>query len=174
MLPAPVRPAADPAVRTALAALEAELTNCTAGYNGTAVSVAVQSVHEETPLLNVHYTPPLRNPNGTAEVDEHTIFRIGSLSKVFTVLGVLLAEGVRWDDPITQYLPELRDMPRGEAGQGPEPDDAITTVDWDDVTIGSLATHISGIGTDRKRPLPLYPICFVLCPLSQHGPRKAS
>ena len=153
VLPAPRSPSADPAVRTAAAALEAALGE-RESYNDTAVAVAVQSVHEEAPLLSFYHTPPLRHPNGTAEVGEHTVFRIGSLSKVFTVLGVLLAEGVRWDDPVTKYLPELRDMPRGQAGRGTEPADAITTVDWDDVTIGSLATHTSGIGTDCECPVP--------------------
>lgn len=148
VLPAPVYPSANAAVQKAVEAIEAALSNQTASLNSTAVSVAVQSVHEAAPMLNFHYTPPRRDPNGTAQVDEHTVFRIGSLSKVFTVLGVLVAEGVRWDDPVTQYLPELRTMQRGDAGDGPEPADAITTVDWDDVTIGSLASHISGIGSD--------------------------
>src|SRR5437867_6901335 len=46
---------------------------------------------------------------GNAEpVDEHTLFAIGSSSKAFTatLVAMLVDEGkMRWDDPITLYLP---------------------------------------------------------------------
>lgn len=45
------------------------------------------------------------------KVDEHTVFRLGSLSKGFTsvLAGVLAEEGaVKWDQPITHYLNEFR------------------------------------------------------------------
>jgi len=45
------------------------------------------------------------------EVDEHTVFRLGSLSKGFTsvLTGVLAEEGaVKWDQPVSNYLNEFR------------------------------------------------------------------
>lgn len=45
------------------------------------------------------------------KVDEHTVFRLGSLSKGFTsvLAGVLAEEGaVRWDQPVSYYLNEFR------------------------------------------------------------------
>lgn len=45
------------------------------------------------------------------KVDEHTVFRLGSLSKGFTsvLAGVLAEEGaVKWDHPITHYLNDFR------------------------------------------------------------------
>ncbi|MEX2410690.1 MAG: serine hydrolase domain-containing protein, partial [Candidatus Paceibacterota bacterium] len=44
-------------------------------------------------------------------VDEHTVFRLGSLSKGFTsvLAGVLAEEGaVSWDQPVSNYLNEFR------------------------------------------------------------------
>lgn len=42
------------------------------------------------------------------------------------------------DDAITSYLPELKEL---------EPTDGLS-VAWDDVTVGSLASHMSGLGLD--------------------------
>lgn len=44
-------------------------------------------------------------------VDEHTVFRLASLSKAFagTVTGLLVSEGaLRWDSRVADYLPDLR------------------------------------------------------------------
>ena len=50
----------------------------------------------------------LREIGKAAPVDEHTIFAIGSSSKAFTAasIAMLADEGkLKWDDPVTQYLP---------------------------------------------------------------------
>lgn len=50
----------------------------------------------------------VRKVGGTAPVDAHTLFSIGSISKSFAAmgLGMLVEEGkLSWDDPVTQYLP---------------------------------------------------------------------
>lgn len=59
---------------------------------------------------------------------------------------MLLAEGVHWDHPVTKYLPELRDRQQKLSPYA----DAISAPDWDSMTIGSLASHLSGLGADRK------------------------
>lgn len=69
----------------------------------------------------------------SAAVDEHTVFEIGSITKVFTAL--LLADMVErgevaLDDPIADYLPERVAVPVGGGRQ-------ITLID--------LATHTSGL-----------------------------
>ncbi len=66
-------------------------------------------------------------------VDEHTIYEIGSISKVFT--GTLLAQSViegkmSLEDPINQYLPEQAQVPH-EGSQA--------------ITLGSLSDHTSGL-----------------------------
>jgi hypothetical protein len=55
--------------------------------------------------------------------------RIASVTKLFTVLAVLLSEDkLSWEAGIREYVPELQ----GDV--------------WDDVTIGALAGHTAGLG----------------------------
>jgi CubicO group peptidase (beta-lactamase class C family) len=71
------------------------------------------------------------------EVNENTIFKIASVSKVFTALGILkLVEAgkLKLDAPLNQYIPELLFTPRREGGKQP--------------TIRQLLTHHSGISSD--------------------------
>ena len=66
-------------------------------------------------------------------VDENTVFEIGSVTKVFT--GTLLAEAVRrgevkLDDPISKYLPKTVKTPKRDGME---------------ITLLDLATHTSGL-----------------------------
>jgi CubicO group peptidase (beta-lactamase class C family) len=55
--------------------------------------------------------------------------RIGSVTKLFTVLAVILSQDkIAWEHSIRRYVPGLQ----GEV--------------WDDVTVGSLCGHTSGLG----------------------------
>ncbi len=50
----------------------------------------------------------VRKVGGSAPIDEHTLFAIGSISKSFAAmgLGMLVEEGkLSWDDPVSKYLP---------------------------------------------------------------------
>jgi len=67
------------------------------------------------------------------DVDENTVFEIGSISKVFTT--ILLANKIKTkemklDDPISKYLPETVKVP---------------TKDGKVITLKHLATHTSGL-----------------------------
>jgi len=67
------------------------------------------------------------------EVDEHTVFRLGSVSKGFAsvLTGVLVEEGVvSWDDPVFRYLEDFR------------LNDPVQT---DRVQIRHLLSHTSGL-----------------------------
>ncbi|OAQ78088.1 beta-lactamase family protein [Purpureocillium lilacinum] len=68
--------------------------------------------------------------NTSSSVDSNTRFPVGDVTMVFTVYSWLAMMGEHWDAPITKFLPELADA-------GPVP--------WEDVTIGSLAGHMSGL-----------------------------
>ncbi|KAK7969580.1 hypothetical protein PG988_008653 [Apiospora saccharicola] len=119
VLPAPIRPSADPDVQAAAKSFESSLDALTANYNASAVSFAVKSIHEGQPFFSFHYTPPLFNTSGTHKIDGNTVYRIASISKLFTVLGIMLLDGVRMDDPVTKYLPQLRDLrPSHQSGIG--------------------------------------------------------
>lgn len=153
VLPAPTFLSSQDATKLAVAGLTAKFENVTSSYKYAGVSIQVRSLHEEQPLVDLHYTGPQADPRSTAKVDADTVYRIGSLSKVFNVLSVLRLGKVRWDDYVVDYLPELLEL---EGEQGEEVDD-ITTPRWREITIGALASHMSGISTDREFTNILYP-----------------
>lgn len=79
------------------------------------------------------------------EVDEHTIYEIGSISKVFT--GILLAKQVEegtmnLDDPIKQYLPADIKVPNREN---------------EEITLGHLSDHTSALPRLPGNMNPLNP-----------------
>ncbi|RYP84710.1 hypothetical protein DL770_005162 [Monosporascus sp. CRB-9-2] len=152
VLPAPTNPSAHEVVQAAAASVEDAFQNITSTLNATGISVALKSIHEESSILELHYTPQYLNPNGTSSIDGQSVYRLGSISKIFAVLAVLKLCSVKFDDPVTKYVPELRSL-RGET---PERND-ITAVQWDQVTIGALASHMSGIGTDLVADLASVP-----------------
>jgi CubicO group peptidase (beta-lactamase class C family) len=79
---------------------------------------------------------------GVKNVDSHSQYRIGSISKLFTVYTFLIEAGdVKFNDPITKYVPELAAAARHEQN-------AVDSVDWESVTVGNLASQMSGIGRD--------------------------
>ncbi|KAI0193884.1 beta-lactamase/transpeptidase-like protein [Astrocystis sublimbata] len=123
---------------------EARLTNSssTLGSKDTAWAVALFSSKENRTLYEYYHTPSV--DVGVEKVDKDSIFRIGSISKVFTVWSFLIEAGDRYyNEPITKYLPELKSNPNKA------PDDSvyddINNVQWDDVTIGQLASQAAGI-----------------------------
>lgn len=145
VLPQPTQPSTHQAVPLATAALKDALDKLTASFNGSALAIGVKSIHESNLLFEYAYTPPIRDPRGVQKVDSDTIFRLGSLTKVFPMLALLKLHdrGVSLDDPVTKYVPELRDLNSQAREQTP-----IWTVDWDDITLGSLASHLGGIASD--------------------------
>ncbi|KAH6869181.1 beta-lactamase/transpeptidase-like protein [Thelonectria olida] len=113
------------------------------------LSLGVLSIHEAAPMFEFHHSPPNSDPRGVSEVNSNTVYRLASMTKLFTVLGVLRIESISLEDPVTKYLPELREMNKQAAAQ-----DAINTVDWDSITLGALAAHQSGVGADYLVNLP--------------------
>ncbi|KAF9775492.1 hypothetical protein IL306_006409 [Fusarium sp. DS 682] len=108
-----------------------------------AVSIGVTSIYEDKPLLDLHHTPENLDPRGVSKVDADSVYRIGSISKAYTTLAALKLKGVNMHDPVTKYLPELRKLNKQQSENN-----AITTVDWDKVSLQALASHMSGIPSD--------------------------
>lgn len=112
----------------------------------TAFSVEFYSLDENEPLFTYHYTPPyLTNQRtaGVAAVDSDSVYRIGSVSKLWTVYLFLIAAGDRsWNDPITRYIPELEEIFQAQQS------DPVNHVNWESITIGALASQMAGIGRD--------------------------
>ena len=89
-------------------------------------SFAVQASVGGVNVFKYEYSAPGR------EVEQplyETKFRVGSVTKTFTMLAVLLsADKISMDDPITKFIPDLNQEAYGT------------------VTIGALASHTSGLG----------------------------
>ncbi|KAL8294707.1 hypothetical protein RB600_000583 [Gaeumannomyces tritici] len=114
-------------------------------------TVEVFSTRDERPLWSRYRTAsrlPVQDVAGVGvrAVGPDTVFRIGSVTKVFTVLAFLAAvgDGV-WNDPVTKFIPELAALVAGRGGVQRE---STWSVDWDDITIGSLAGQTSGLIRD--------------------------
>ncbi|OKP06386.1 hypothetical protein PENSUB_6376 [Penicillium subrubescens] len=93
-----------------------------------------------------HTSPAFKKANHLSQnVTKDSIYRIGGLTEVFTLWSLLLAEGDQiFNDPVVNYLPELASALQGHQ-------DPINLVRWSDVTVGQLASHMSGIARDCKR-----------------------
>ncbi|KAI1188034.1 beta-lactamase/transpeptidase-like protein [Nemania serpens] len=156
VLPAPITPSNHQSVQAAIQSITDRFQNLTAAFNTTGISVAVRSIHETTPMLEFHHTPPVLDKTGTSAIDSGTIYRIGSISKIFAALSVLTQGKMKIEDPITKYIPELLQLKRHAV---PVAND-ITAVNWDQVTVGSLASHMSGIGADLVNDLASFPVDF--------------
>ncbi|KAE9373918.1 putative penicillin-binding protein [Stipitochalara longipes BDJ] len=115
----------------------------------TSFSASVFSATTNETLFEYHFEAPGLNGSYTkGNLTENTIYRTGSLGKLFMVYLFLvdIGEGV-FLDPVTDYVPELY-----EAAQT-QPDDPIRFVNWNEVTVGSMASQLSGIGRDCNLPL---------------------
>ena len=105
--------------------------------NITSFSLAVTSASET--LWTSSYTAPILGnytDSRPSDVTDKTYFRIASISKVFTVLAVLIKHQAKdWSlhDPITKYVPELLQDSSGDI------------VDWESITLETLAGQLSGI-----------------------------
>lgn len=145
VLPAAKSPSTSPHIKEAITDLFAALKLVSeTWYPNTAISVAAKSLHEDTPFVSHHIYPiGGLNSSGVSSIDEETVYRVSSVSKLFPILA-LLRLGVSLEDPVVKYLPELRSIRVDEVSS------PITTVDWDAITIGQLATHMSGIAAECK------------------------
>lgn len=115
----------------------------------TSFSIDFFSAHDQESLFQYHFTAPVLNVSSTKKVDENTVYRIGSISKLVTVFALLLQDGkVHFDDPITKYVPELARFAEQENENCEESEtynDSITT-QWSEITVGALASHLADIG----------------------------
>jgi CubicO group peptidase (beta-lactamase class C family) len=104
-----------------------------------AASFSVQVTSQTKDLWSHFHTARKRNESrpGVEKVDGDSLYRIASISKTFTVLGLLYqheAGTLDLDSSIAEYLPALT-----------KPEGAIP---WKDITLRSLASQLSGIPRD--------------------------
>ncbi|KAB8232105.1 serine hydrolase domain-containing protein [Aspergillus alliaceus] len=116
--------------------------------NATSLALQIFSVEDSTPLLQYYYTSTLTQTatTGVRVVDENTVFRIGSVTKLLTVFLFLIEKGnVLFHEPVIKYVPELREAADDLRRNGIEKEVRIDYVCWEEVTIGELASQLSGI-----------------------------
>lgn len=132
-------------LREAIASLNRSLNNVQLGLqaNDTAWAMALFSSKENKTLYEHYYSPPI---DGVSKVDGNSIFRIGSISKVFSVWSFLMEVGdEHLNDPITKYIPELANL---TCMGNNELYNDIDHVRWEEITLGQLASHAAGIPRD--------------------------
>ncbi|KAL7941270.1 beta-lactamase/transpeptidase-like protein [Trichoderma barbatum] len=117
--------------------------------NSSGISLVVKSMHEDVPLFSYHFTPPVLSGIGTEAINENTIFRVGSLSKLFPALAALQISTIHMDDLVLKYIPALKNSAAT---------DSVELIAWDDITVDSLMTHLSGLPTDTAMDLGVFPV----------------
>lgn len=95
-------------------------------------------------MLSYNWTPPILNKTGAHKVTDDTVYHLASVTKLYTAFALLLlSDKINLADPVTKYVPELRQV----VGS---PVNDITSVQWDMVTIEALASHLGGVGQESK------------------------
>lgn len=140
--PAPIQLASEPAFQAAAQhlgdVLDKRLTQLP--YNETTFSIGMFSTSSDDLVYQYHHTSSVvaRDQFGTQKVDAESIYRIGSISKLLTVYLFLVCEGDRYfNEPIAKFLPQLEDA-----------DWNSLTPDWNEITIGDLASQMGGLARD--------------------------
>lgn len=113
----------------------------------TAPSAASNSLAQDSFFWQYHYTAPtLKNAtSGVNSVDADSIYRIGSLTQVFNIWTLLANTGERYlHQPVTDFVKELAQAAHACSSS----DDPLHCVDWSEVTLRELGSHLSGIGRD--------------------------
>jgi hypothetical protein len=93
-----------------------------------------------------HYTSTevAQEPSGTNEVDGDSIYRVASITKLFTVLtGLLELNSGDWDRSIAEVFPSITETARNTSERN-----AIDSIEWHRITLNTLASQISGLPTN--------------------------
>ncbi|KAI0514705.1 beta-lactamase/transpeptidase-like protein [Xylaria bambusicola] len=148
--PKPTNLAASPTIQAALAnlttAFETYDETSSNNPNSTSWSIQIFSASSDEPLWEHYHTAqnlPEQEETANFTVGADTIYRLGSLTKIFTIMTFIAEAGdTRWNDPVTKYIPALKAL----AAKAQE--DPVMNVDWESVTLGALASHMAGIMRD--------------------------
>ncbi|KAI1412025.1 beta-lactamase/transpeptidase-like protein [Hypoxylon sp. FL1857] len=153
VFPKPKALASSQAIKTAIANLTATFDSRgmdpATNPNGTSWSIQVFSASdadEDTPVWSHYHTATdllTSDTPGVKSVNGDTVYRLGSVTKIFTILTFLIEAGdTYWNTPVTQWVPEL-ELIAGKAEYDP-----IMNVDWSSITLQDLASHMAGVVRD--------------------------
>ncbi|KAH8812245.1 putative penicillin-binding protein [Xylogone sp. PMI_703] len=138
----------DDAIAQATAALNQIIQTGNSDYGpidnqATSFSASVFDTTTKAPLFDFHFEAPQLNGSYTkGKLTDSTIYRIGSLGKLLVVYAWMVDIGDScFTEPITKYVPEL-------AAAAKHYQNPLLQTDWSQITIGGLASQISGLGRD--------------------------
>ena len=131
--------------------IETYLNNQTAdltglpGLKNLTFSLGMFSIYDAAAAgtLQYHYASAevANSTTGITKVDGNAIYRVASVTKLFTVFaGMLNLDDPAWDRPITDFVPALAEFARNR----PWEDDPVNTIQWDQVTLAALGAQIAG------------------------------
>lgn len=150
--PAPTHLPNDPTVQSALQNITTTIQDAinAGNFSGNSLSLQIFDTSGSRSLLTLSYTAEAINTTiGVSEVDENTVFRIGSASKLFTMLLLLIEDGFDiLQDPVAKYIPEIRAAVVDLLRNSTKRHDGINFTKWTEVTVGELASHLAGIARD--------------------------
>jgi hypothetical protein len=127
----------DPLLQIAFESISTALTIAVAAPEYASTSFSVEVTSSKETLWSLHHTARERNASrpDIPQVNGDALYRIASITKTFTVLGILYqhaAGNLSLDDTVNKYLPQLGDKSDGG-------------IPWKDITLRSLASQLSGI-----------------------------
>lgn len=109
-------------------------------------SLALWSTASNNSLFEYHFDAPELD-RGNETLNNETIYRMGSISKVFTVYAYLATIGeAHLDEPITDFVPELAQIDAENAQDSKSND--VDTIRWSEITPRALAAQLSGLPRD--------------------------
>jgi CubicO group peptidase (beta-lactamase class C family) len=110
----------------------------------TTFSIGLFSLHDpDAASMQFHHTSPevAASTEGTKKVDGNSIYRVASVTKVFTVLaGLLTLSDAEWERPLSDILAPLS----GQGSHGA----AVLSTPWDKITMRALAAQLGGVPRD--------------------------
>ncbi|KAI1073069.1 hypothetical protein LB507_008984 [Fusarium sp. FIESC RH6] len=110
-------------------------------FHGLNTTLYVQAFSASDTLFQHGYVPSdMKGFLTSGTINENTVFRIGSVSKLLTVYTLLSEVGMdHMNDPVTKWVPELARA--AKKGKG----DPTRQIQWNEITIGQLCGHMSGV-----------------------------
>lgn len=150
--PAPTGLSSDASIQLALKNITRTLQDASkAGkFSGASLSLKIFDMTSSDALLTYAYTAKEINTTlGVSKVDENTVFRIGSRSKMFPIFLLLIQSGFdTLKDPISKYIPEIKAAGADLQRNSTKRNNGIDYTNWNDITVGELASHLAGIARD--------------------------
>jgi CubicO group peptidase (beta-lactamase class C family) len=114
-------------------------------HTADALTLAPESVSEVTGMCAPSF---IHSSQANKSIKEDTVYRVGSISKLLFLYTFLVEAGHDyWHRPITDFVPELVEASESCSAEA----DPLTCPDWDEITLGALASHLAGLG--RGRPV---------------------